>query len=76
MKLSGNLMDVFVSDVLQRNNIKEKQKAVSPEQKRKLREVVEDLQQQVNQFLFNQMPDRQNEDEDQKPNKTRRKKGN
>ena len=76
MKLSGNLMDVFVSDVLQRNNIKEKQKAVSPEQKRKLREVVEDLQQQVNQFLFNQMPDRQNEDEDQEPNKTRRQKGN
>ncbi|WP_078548023.1 hypothetical protein [Litchfieldia alkalitelluris] len=50
--ISSKLMEVFVSDVLKKNNIsKENTKKVSPEQKQKLQEVVADLQKQVDEFL-------------------------
>ena len=50
--ISSDLMEVFVSDVLKKNNVsKDHASNLSDEQKQKLKKVVEDLQSQVDEFL-------------------------
>jgi spore coat protein W len=50
--ISSDLMEIFVADVLKKNNVsKDTTSNLSDEQKQKLKKVVEDLQSQVDEFL-------------------------
>ncbi|QOR67613.1 spore coat protein [Cytobacillus suaedae] len=50
--LSSGLMELFVSDVFKKNNVTdEKKRSLTDEQKQKIKEVVEDLKNQVDNFL-------------------------
>lgn len=51
-EISSTMMQLFVQDVLSKNNISnENKKTLSDEQKAQLKKVVEDLQAQVDEFV-------------------------
>lgn len=51
-EISSTMMQLFVQDILSKNNItNENKKTLSDEQKMQLKKVVEDLQAQVNEFV-------------------------
>jgi len=51
-EISSTMMQLFVQDILSKNNItKENKKNLSDEQKMQLKKVVEDLQAQVDEFV-------------------------
>jgi spore coat protein W len=61
--ITSKIIDLLVSDLFQKNGIKveENKDKISEEQKKLLKELVNDLSQQVEAFVKKELPDNKNE---------------
>ena len=61
--ITSKVIDLLVSDLLQKNgiNVDENKDKISEDQKKLLKELVNDLTQQVNAFVKKELPENKNE---------------